>query len=194
MNDTLSTITAFLIDTERLKLVERKAYVSTRSRRENSAEHSWHLALGLLTLARELDLDIDLPRALTMAIVHDLCEIDAGDTPAYGPARPDQHEMERQCVERLAGYGLKFGAELRELWLEYEAQQTRESRWVKVLDRVMPFVVNLACDGRNWQEQSISRSQVLRINEPVRQHAPEIFEWMLGRVEECVQKGWLRPG
>jgi len=183
MNEKLSTITAFLIDAERLKRVERRAYVSNVSRRENSAEHSWHLALGLLTLARELDLDIDLPRALTMAIIHDVCEIDAGDTPAYGPARPDQHEAERKCVDRLAGYGLKFGAELRELWLEYEAQQTRESRWIKVLDRVMPFVVNLACQGKNWQEQSITRSQVLKVSDPVRQHAPEIFAWMVERVD-----------
>jgi putative hydrolase of HD superfamily len=192
MNDKLSTITAFLIDAERLKLVERRAYVSNLSRRENSAEHSWHLALGLLTLARELDLEIDLPRALTMAIVHDVCEIDAGDTPIYGPARVDQHDAERRCVERLSGYGLRFGGELRELWLEYEAQQTRESRWVKVLDRVMPFVVNLACEGKNWMDQSIIRSQVLNINEPVRQYAPEIFEWMVERVDECVRKGWLR--
>jgi putative hydrolase of HD superfamily len=192
MDDTLSAVTAFLIDAERLKLVERRAYVSTLSRHENSAEHSWHLALGLITVARELDLDIDLPRALTMAIVHDLCEIDAGDTPAYGPARPDQHEAERRCIERLAGYGLKFGSELRELWLEYEAQETRESRWVKVLDRVMPFLVNLACEGKNWRDHSITRSQVLNINEPVRQHAPEVFEWMARRVEECVRKGWLR--
>jgi putative hydrolases of HD superfamily len=192
MNDKLSTIAAFLIDAERLKLVERKAYVSNLSRRENSAEHSWHLALGLLTLARELDLEIDLPKALQMAIVHDLCEIDAGDTPAYGPARPDQHEAELACVQRLAGYGLQFGAELRDLWLEYEAQQTRESRWIKVLDRVMPFLVNLACEGRNWTEQSISRSQVLKINEPVQRHAPEVFEWMKAHIEECVEKGWLK--
>lgn len=189
MNDKLSRITAFLIDAERLKLVERKAYVSDLSRRENSAEHSWHLAQGLLTLARELDIDIDLPRALTMAIVHDACEIDAGDTPAYGPSRPDQHEAERQCVDRLVGYGLAFGSELRELWLEYEAQETRESQWVKVLDRVMPFIVNIACEGRNWLEQSISRSQVLKVSEPVRQHAPEIYDWMVERANECVQRG-----
>lgn len=194
MNDKLSRITAFLIDAERLKLVERKAYVSDLSRRENSAEHSWHLAQGLLTLARELDIDIDLPRALTMAIVHDACEIDAGDTPAYGPSRPDQHEAERQCVDRLVGYGLAFGSELRELWLEYEAQETRESQWVKVLDRVMPFIVNIACEGRNWLEQSISRSQVLKVSEPVRQHAPEIYDWMVERANECVQRGWLRAG
>ncbi len=194
MNEKLPAICAFLVDAERLKLVERKAYVSNVSRRENSAEHSWHLALGLLALARELDLEINLPRALAMAIIHDLCEIDAGDTPAYGPARADQHEAERKCIERLAGHGIEFGAELRELWLEYEAQETRESHWVKVLDRVMPFVVNLACEGRNWLEQSVSRSQVLRVSEPVRQYAPDVFSWMLERVDECVQKGWLRDG
>jgi putative hydrolase of HD superfamily len=194
MNDKLSTIAAFLIDAERLKLVERKAYVSDLSRRENAAEHSWHLALGLLTLARELDLDINLPKALTMAIIHDLCEIDAGDTPAYGAVRVDQHDAERKCVERLAEYRLRFGTELRALWLEYEAQETRESRWVKVLDRVMPFVVNLATEGQNWLDQSISRSQVLRVSEPVRQHAPEIFDWMVERADDCVRKGWLRDG
>jgi putative hydrolase of HD superfamily len=145
-------------------------------------------------VTRELDLDINLPKALTMAIIHDICEIDAGDTPAYGAVRADQHEAERKCVERLARYGLKFGAELRALWLEYEAQETREARWVRVLDRVMPFVVNLATEGKNWLDQSVSRSQVLRVSEPVKQHAPEIFEWMVERIDDCVQKGWLRDG
>ena len=192
MRDLIPAIAAFLTDLERLKLVQRKAYVSDLSRRENSAEHSWHLAVGLLTIARELRLDIDLNKALVMALIHDACEIDAGDTPAYGPVREDQHEAERQCIERLAAHGVQFGATLRELWLEYEAQQTPESRWVKVLDRVMPFIVNLASQGQNWKEQSISRSQLLRISQPVQEHAPEIYAWMLERVEECVREGWLR--
>ena len=104
-HESLSRVAAFLVDAERLKLVERRAYVSNCSRRENSAEHSWHLALGLLTIARELKVEIDLPKALRMSIIHDVCEIDAGDTPAYGPARCDQHEAEARCVERLRGYG-----------------------------------------------------------------------------------------
>lgn len=124
MKGQLSKVAAFLIDVERLKLVERRAYVSNLSRRENSAEHSWHLALGLLTLARELDVKIDISKALQMSIVHDLCEIDAGDTPAYGPSRANQHEEERKCIERLERSGVKFGPELRALWLEYEAQET----------------------------------------------------------------------
>lgn len=166
--------------------------MSDLSRQENSAEHSWHLALGLLTVARELNLEIDVPKALIMALIHDACEIDAGDTPIYGPLRSDKHETEEICIDRLAAYGLEFGFELRMLWHEYEAQETMESRWVKVLDRIMPFIMNLATQGRTWQDYSVTRSQVLSINEPVRQLAPELYEWMVGRVDECVEDGWLR--
>ena len=192
MKDRLPAIAAFLTDLERLKLVERRAYVSDLSRRENSAEHSWHLAIGLLTIAHELKLDIDIHKALVMAIIHDTCEIDAGDTPIYGQERPDQHEAELKCIQRLEAHGVAFGATLRELWLEYEAQQTIESRWVKVLDRLMPFIVNIATGGKNWKEQSISRSQLLRANQPVLQHAPELHGWMLEQIDVFVEAGWLR--
>lgn len=190
----LPAVVAFLTDIERLKLVSRKAYVSDLSRRENSAEHSWHLAMGLLTLARELDLPIDVNKALVMALIHDTCEIDAGDSPVYGPERPDQHEAELACIDRLCLHGVAFGDEMRALWLEYEAQESLESRWVKVLDRVMPFVVNLATEGRNWREQAIRRSQVLKVSQPVRDHAPEIYAWMEKRIEDCVAAGWLLEG
>jgi putative hydrolase of HD superfamily len=191
MTERISTVVAFLTDVERLKLVERRAYVSDKSRKENAAEHSWHLALGLVTIANELNLQIDLHKALLMALIHDTSEIDAGDTPVYGPERPDQHEAELRCIERLAAYGLGFGPTLRELWLEYEAQESLESHWVKVLDRFMPFIVNLATHGINWKEQSVSRSQVLRVSQPVRDHAPEIYDWMIKRIETCVEAGWL---
>lgn len=191
MTDRISALVTFLTDVERLKLVKRKAYVSDMSRRENSAEHSWHLSLGLVVIAQELGLKIDVHKALVMALIHDTCEIDAGDTPAFGPQRPDQHEAELRCIERLAGYDLKFAPSIRELWLEYEAQESVESRWVKVMDRVMPFIVNLGSQGINWMEQSVTRSQVLRVSEQVREQAPEIYEWMLGKIEECVKAGWL---
>jgi putative hydrolase of HD superfamily len=191
MTDRIAALAAFLTDVERLKLVKRKAYVSDLSRRENSAEHSWHLGVGLMAIAQELGLKIDLHKALLMALIHDLCEVDAGDTPAFGPQRPDQHEAELRCIRRLAAYDLKFAPSLQELWLEYEAQVSLESRWVKVLDRLMPFIVNLSTQGTNWKEQSVSRSQLLRVSQPVREHAPEIYQWMIGRVEECVTAGWL---
>jgi putative hydrolase of HD superfamily len=192
MKDNLPAVVAFLTDLERLKLVSRKAYISDLSRRENSAEHSWHLALGLLTIAHELNLSLDLHKALVMALIHDTCEIDAGDTPVYGDPSPGQQEAELRCIHRLASHGVSFGFILRDLWLEYEAQQSLESRWVKVLDRLMPFIVNLATQGQNWKEQSISRSQVMHVSQPVRDQAPEIYAWMLQRIEGCVRDGWLR--
>jgi putative hydrolase of HD superfamily len=185
-------IAAFLVDLEKLKQVTRTAYVSDLSRHENSAEHSWHLAMGLLTLARELDLQIDVSRAVLMALAHDVCEIDAGDVSVYDPEHSWKAEHERACLDRLAGQGLKWGAEIRELWLEYETQATAESRWVKVMDRVMPFLVNLATEGRAWRDRGISRSQVLAVNEVVRQQAPDLFAWMQPQIEACVEKGWLR--
>lgn len=94
----LQAVVDFLGDVERLKLVSRRAYVSDLSRRENSAEHSWHMAVGLLVVAKEMDLEIDLGKALAMAVIHDVCEVDAGDTPVYGPKRPDRHEAESRCI------------------------------------------------------------------------------------------------
>lgn len=195
MSDRWDRLCAFLIDTERLKLVERSAWVSDRSRHENSAEHSWHLALGLLAIARELDLAFDLEKALRMALIHDLCEIDAGDASVYDvPARAAKAQAERDGIARLASSGLALGPELESLWLEYEAQETIESRWVRVLDRLMPFIVNLSNGGQAWKDRAITRSQVVRINDPVREHAPELFAWMLVRIDLCVAEGWLREG
>lgn len=185
-------IVDFLTELEKLKLVSRRSYVSDFSRRENSAEHSWHLAIGLLTVARELDLDINLLKTLRLALVHDVCEIDDGDVSIFSPLHSEKAACERRCMERLSGYEVVFGAEMIDLWNEYEAQQTLESRWVKVLDRLMPFIVNLATEGRTWKEQGVTRSQVLGINETTRQQAPELFSWMQVEIDACVEKGWLR--
>jgi putative hydrolase of HD superfamily len=80
---------------------------------------------------------------------------------------------------------------MRELWLEYEAQETAESRWVRVFDRLLPFIVNLATEGRAWREHGIRKSQVLKVHEPIRVQAPEIFSWMSREIDECVRRGWL---
>jgi len=185
----------FLLAAHDLTAVLRVNRLLNGSRCETSAEHSWHLALGLLAIARELDLPLDLEKALRMALVHDLCEIDAGDVSAYdAEARAAKAQAERECIERLAASGIALGSELLALWLEYEAQETLESRWVRVLDRLMPFVVNLSNGGQAWKDHAITRSQVVRINDPVREHAPELFAWMLGRIDDCVARGWLREG
>jgi putative hydrolase of HD superfamily len=188
----IDSFVEFLTELEKLKLVHRRAYLSDLSRHENSAEHSWHLAMALLTVARELQLDIDLLKALKMSLVHDICEIDAGDISIFDPNRAEKIGQEQACVVRLSQYDVQFGPELAALWQEYEEQTTLESRWVKVLDRFMPFIINLSTQGQAWRDQNIARSQVLVINEPIRLQAPEIFSWMVEKIDGAVRNGWLR--
>jgi putative hydrolase of HD superfamily len=161
------------------------------SRHENSAEHSWYLAMALLTFAPELELPIDLPHAVTMALAHDVCEIDGGDISVYDPNRDAKEAAERACVDRLAAFPSAFAQQIRELWLEYEAQETLESRWVRVFDRLTPFIVNLATEGRTWKDQGIRKSQVLEVHGFIAALAPEVFEWMEREIDRCVQRGWL---
>jgi len=122
----IAAIFQLICEVDKLKSVDRASYIGDGSRRENSAEHSWHLAFGLTAFARELNVQLDLEKALMMALIHDVCEIDAGDTPAFTYTREEQHEAELKCLDRLASTGLKVSSEIRELWIEYEEQKTIE--------------------------------------------------------------------
>jgi putative hydrolase of HD superfamily len=187
----LASIVSFLTELDRLKLVYRRSYARDLSRRENSAEHSWHLAMAVLTFASERDLPIDVPHTVAMALAHDVCEIDGGDISVYDPRREHKQAAELACMNRIADYSPSFARQLRELWLEYEAQETPESQWLHVFDRLMPFVVNISTEGRAWREDGIRKSQVLGVHEFIRSIAPEIHEWVVGEVEACVRRGWL---
>lgn len=187
----LPGIVAFLTELDRLKLVYRRAYARDFSRRENSAEHSWHLAMAVLTFAPEMNLPIDVPHTVAMALAHDVCEIDGGDVSIYDPNHKDKEAAEAACVNRLAGYPPSFAQQIRELWLEYEAQETPESRWLHVFDRVMPFMMSLATEGRAWREDGIRKSQVLKVHEFIGSIAPEIHAWIVGEIDACVRRGWL---
>lgn len=179
------------MELDRLKLVYRRSYARDCSRRENSAEHSWHLAMAVLTFAPELNLPIDVPRTVAMALAHDVCEIDGGDVSIYAPNYEDREAAELACVNRLAGFSPSFARGMRELWLEYEAQETAESRWLRVFDRLMPLMVNIATEGRAWREDGIRKSQVLKVHEFIRTIAPDIHAWVEREIDACVRRGWL---
>ena len=181
----------FLIELDQLKSIERRSLISDGSRRENSAEHSWHLALGLLALKQELNPAIDFYKAIKMALVHDICEIGAGDVSIFDPDRHLKQQQERDYLEQLTQHGNGFALEIQLLWEEYEAQQSAESHWVKVLDRLLPFMLNIQTEGRVWREQGIKKSQVLKINEGTRQTAPQVFDWMQQKIRLAVEQGWL---
>ena len=183
-----------LMDLDGLKSVYRSAYLSDRSRHENSAEHSWHVAIALLALNDSMQLDIDVDHAVRIALVHDICEIGAGDVSVYDPERSSRATAERAYMSELAAEHKGFALEIEELWNEYEKQETPESRWVKVVDRLLPFLMNLATEGKTWREQGIRYSQVIEINRVVANKSPEIYRWMETEIDRAVELGWLQNG
>ncbi|MFH1311714.1 MAG: HD domain-containing protein [Candidatus Eisenbacteria bacterium] len=180
------------MELDRLKSIYRRAYVSDGSRRENSAEHSWHLALALLALQEWMPEDIDVDHAIRIALVHDICEIGAGDISVYDPDRSKQAAREAAYIAEFSTNHAGLGSEVATLWREYEDQQTQESRWVKIADRFLPFLLNLASEGRTWKEQGISRSQVLEVNKSILAISPDFHEWMVGKIDKAVELGWLK--
>ena len=176
----------------RLKLVERKCYVPDRSRHENSAEHSWQLAMALLISKDVLPPEVNVDHAIRLALMHDVCEIGVGDMPVYDPNRGKKAEEEKAYMQSLQTERPDIGEQAYALWTEYEEQQTLEAKWVKFFDRLLPFVNNINTGGRNWTDQNICRSQVLAINNFMKDLHPPTYAWICEEIEVAVGKGWLR--
>lgn len=157
----LEQIQQFLVECDRFKTVLRRNYIVDGSRLENDAEHSWHMALYAVLLQGEVGLEVDLARVLPMILVHDLVEIDAGDTFAYDTAaQQDQAAREQAAADRL--FGLlpdDLGRHVRGLWEEFEAGETTEARFARALDRLQAFAQNVASGGKAHREHGVSRPQ-----------------------------------
>ncbi len=161
---------AFLMEIDRLKEVLRQTYLTTESRRrENSAEHSWHLALMAMVLAEYADEPArDMGRVIKMVLIHDLVEIDAGDTYIYDTqAQARKLSEERRAAERIFGLLPSDQAEeFRALWEEFEARETPEARFAAALDRLMPLLHNYHTQGVSWQEHQVRSDKVYAMNRP----------------------------
>jgi putative hydrolase of HD superfamily len=181
----------FLMELDRLKSIYRRVYVTDGTRHENSAEHSWHLAMALLSLRGLMPDELDIDHAVRIALVHDVCEIGAGDMSIYDPNRSGQAAAEVSYITEFSERHGSLADEITVLWREFEEQETLESRWVKTVDRLVPFLLNLASEGRAWKEQGISRSQVLGVNKGIPAVSPAIHQWMLAEIDKAVQLGWL---
>lgn len=181
-----------MMELDKLKMVYRRTYLSDCSRHENSAEHSWHLAVSLLALRDFMPDCLDIDHTIRMSLMHDICEIGAGDISVYDSRRSQKASEEGEYLNQLSATYGEFGEMAYSLWREYEDQKSEESRWVKVADRLLPFLLNLATHGKTWKEQDICRSQVLEVNRPIAEKLPEIYNWMVEEIEHAVQSGWLR--
>lgn len=182
---------AFLREIDRLKSVIRLSPLIDRSRRENSAEHSWHIAMYALVLAQYAAGSVDVLRVVKMLLIHDIVEIDAGDVPFHAPAtHAGQEERERLAAERL--FGLlpdAQAAEFRELWFEFEAAKSDDAKFAKALDRFQPMLHNAATDGGTWVECEVTLEQIkARCRQPIERGAPALWEAALGMAENHYHK------
>jgi putative hydrolase of HD superfamily len=177
---------SFFMELDRLKGVERRNRLADGSRRENTAEHSWHLGMAALVFASFAAEPIDVARSVAMALTHDIVEIDAGDTFAYdeGADAASKEAREQAAADRLFGLlPSAVGAHLRELWDEYERGDTPEARYVMAVDRMAPMLLNIAEGGTTWREHGITTERVIHRNGPhIEPALPEVWAEALARL------------
>jgi putative hydrolase of HD superfamily len=184
----------FILEVDKLKNVLRKTILMDRSRRENSAEHSWHIALTVLILSEYTkDSDVDMFRVMKILLIHDLIEIDAGDTYCYDDqGRQDQARREKKAADRIFNLlPADQATALRELWDEFEERKTSESRFANALDRLQPFLHNYFTEGQTWQENNIKSAQVKSRMRPVDDGAPVLWNYVSSLIDDGVKKGFL---
>ncbi len=178
---------AFLLEADKLKTVLRATPISDNSRRENSGEHSWHIALYAPTLADQAGVGVNINRIIQMLIIHDIVEIDAGDAPIHGDFDvAAQEEKEQQAATRLFGLlpGLQ-ASELRALWDEFEAAKSPDAVFAKSIDRVQPLLQNMAAGGGSWKDYNVTLEQLdTRIGVKVAKGAPKVWDFIRDRTEK----------
>ncbi|MRW82658.1 HD domain-containing protein [Pseudoduganella sp. FT26W] len=176
--DDLSRRIDFLREIDRLKSVIRQSPLLDASRKENSAEHSWHLAMYALVLADYATGAVDITRVMKMLLIHDIVEVDAGDMPIHGASNANQMDLEQQAAARI--FGLLPDAANREfsqLWREFEAAESDEAQFAKALDRFQPLLVNVFTQGGTWSENHVRYEQVLeRYGPTIQRGAPVLWE------------------
>lgn len=189
----LAAQVGFVLEVDRLKSVLRRGYLADGSRYENSGEHSWTLALMAVVLAEHAAEPVDLATVLRMVVIHDIVEVDAGDTYIYDDAaRVGVDEREQAAAERLFGLlPAEQGAELRAVWDEFEAGATPEARFARALDRFAGFLLNHASEGRSWRENGITADRVYERNQPIGAGAPALWEVVQHRLAGAVAAGWI---
>lgn len=185
---------AFLTEVDKEKNIFRQTYLADGKRKENDAEHSWHLALAAVLLKEHMKEDADLGRVMTMVLIHDLVEIDAGDTYAYDTeGAATKREREVKAADRIFGILPEDqGTYLRELWDEFEAYETAEAKYAHLLDNFQPLMLNDASDGKSWEEHGVHKSQVCRRNARIPETSEIVWEKMVEIMDKHIEKGHLQ--
>jgi len=184
----------FIMEADKLKKIQRRTTLLDRSRQENSAEHSWHIALIVLILAEYADEDnLDILQVVKLLLIHDLVEIDADDTYCYDEiGGQDQKIRETKAADRIFNIlPADQAASFRSLWDEYEDRQTPESRFANALDRLQPLLHNYFTCGHTWQKHGIQKKQVISRMQPVDEGSHLLWDYVSRLIDAAVEKGYL---
>jgi putative hydrolase of HD superfamily len=190
----MQQIVDFILELDKLKAVTRKIRPPGLDRYENSAEHSWQIALLAISLAPHAEAAIDIDRVVRMLLVHDIGEIDTGDTLVFVEDGWDERKAaERAAVTRIFGLlPAPQGAALLALWHEFDQEETPESRFANAVDRAMPVLLNLANQGQSWRDNGVSYDRVVRRIAPqIQAGCPALWSYLEGRLEEARRQGWF---
>ena len=192
-NERLRKQIAFILEADKEKNIFRQTHLSGNGRWENDAEHAWHMALMVYLLKEYANEEFDVAKAMIMALIHDIVEIDAGDTYAYdSKGLETKEEREEQAAKRLFGLlSEEQGEELKSLFEEYEANETPEARFVRVMDNFQPLLLNNSNDGRDWKEHGIKKSRVMQRHMKTKLGSNVIWECSEKIIEDNARKGNL---
>ncbi len=195
-SDSLVKQIEFIREIDKLKQVFRQTYLMDDTRKENDAEHSWHLAVMIILLAEHATEDIDTLRTVKMVLIHDLVEIDAGDTFCYDTeGNKTKAAREQAAADRIFNIlPAAQAAEIRALWDEFEARQTAEAKFAAAVDRLQPIMHNYATQGRAWREHGVTVDQVIARNKHIAEGSPELWKFTEQMINTAVEKGYLAAG
>lgn len=194
--DRLDMQLKFTAEIDKMTSVLRRTMLLDKSRRENDAEHSWHIAVMALLFEEYASEPVDIGHAIKMCVVHDLIEIYAGDTFAYDvEGNKSKAEREEKAADRLfALLPEEQGAYIRALWEEFDGMETADSKYAACLDRIQPFFHNTLTEGHTWVESGTTdRAAVEKRMSIVKEFMPKVYPWVEKNIDNAVAKGWLKP-
>ena len=193
-NDRLDMQLKFSAEIDKMTGIIRRTSLIDRSRRENDAEHSWHIATMAMLFEEYAKEPVNVPRAVEMCVVHDLIEIYAGDTFAYDvKANEDKAEREKEAADKLfSQLPQEQGKMIRSLWEEFDTMETPDAKYAACMDRLQPFMHNSLTDGFTWVESGTNRKVVEKRMAVIKDFMPEVYEWIEANIDRAIAMGWLK--
>lgn len=194
-NDRLNQQLLFSAEIDKMTAVLRRTMLIDQSRRENDAEHSWHIAVMAMLFSEYAIEPVDIGRVVQMCVIHDIVEIEAGDTFAYDVSgNMDKAAREKEAADKLfAALPTDQGQMIRALWEEFDAMDTADAKYAACMDRLQPFLHNTLTDGHTWEHGKVARAQVEKRMEIVKEFMPEVYTWISENLDHAVGQGWLAP-